>query len=313
MTDGLFLDCCRAVASRYSDVGYEEIAVDTLCMQLVLDPTRFDVVLLENLYGDIVSDLCSGLVGGLGVVPGANIGAQAAVFEAVHGSAPDIEDDLIHRVVQAIRAHEENLAQVLLERFKQGLRSTAYAECRSKLVLGAYSILKSFGQVAGGFTFSGIASVVDQARTIDDVFAWLGQEIQGISSKLRSNRSEQKREELILETIEYIKDHLSSAGLNVEEIADHLALSADHVRKLFKRMCGVSLSDYVLKERVRSVQRLLSNTAWSLAEIAERSGFQTRSHFFDAFRRETGETPSQFRQRALLDRRRADLAGGTTE
>jgi isocitrate dehydrogenase (NAD+) len=90
MTDGLFLDCCRTVAARHTDVGYEEIAVDTLCMQLALDPTRFDVILLENLYGDIVSDLCSGLVGGLGVVPGANIGAQAAVFEAVHGSAPDI-------------------------------------------------------------------------------------------------------------------------------------------------------------------------------------------------------------------------------
>ncbi len=90
MTDGLFLDCCRAVAARHPDVGYEELAVDTLCMELVLDPTRFDVVLLENLYGDIVSDLCSGLVGGLGVVPGANIGTHAAVFEAVHGSAPDI-------------------------------------------------------------------------------------------------------------------------------------------------------------------------------------------------------------------------------
>ncbi|MCC6764273.1 MAG: NAD-dependent isocitrate dehydrogenase [Deltaproteobacteria bacterium] len=90
MTDGLFLDCCRVVAARHPDVGYEEIAVDTLCMQLVLDPTRFDVVLLENLYGDIVSDLCSGLVGGLGVVPGANVGTHAAVFEAVHGSAPDI-------------------------------------------------------------------------------------------------------------------------------------------------------------------------------------------------------------------------------
>jgi isocitrate dehydrogenase (NAD+) len=90
MTDGLFLDCCRAVAGRHPEIGYEEIAVDTLCMQLALDPTRFDVVLLENLYGDIVSDLCAGLVGGLGVVPGANIGTQAAVFEAVHGSAPDI-------------------------------------------------------------------------------------------------------------------------------------------------------------------------------------------------------------------------------
>ena len=66
--------------------------VDALCMQLVLDPTKFDVLLLENLYGDIVSDLCAGLVGGLGVVPGANIGASSAVFEAVHGSAPDIAD-----------------------------------------------------------------------------------------------------------------------------------------------------------------------------------------------------------------------------
>ena len=90
MTDGLFLDCCRAVATRHPEIGYEEVAVDALCMQLVVEPTRFDVVLLENLYGDIVSDLCSGLVGGLGVVPGANVGTHAAVFEAVHGSAPDI-------------------------------------------------------------------------------------------------------------------------------------------------------------------------------------------------------------------------------
>jgi isocitrate dehydrogenase (NAD+) len=90
MTDGLFLDCCRSVAARYPDVSYEEVVIDNLCMQLALDPTPFDVILLENLYGDIVSDLASGLVGGLGLVPGANIGTGAAVFEAVHGSAPDI-------------------------------------------------------------------------------------------------------------------------------------------------------------------------------------------------------------------------------
>jgi isocitrate dehydrogenase (NAD+) len=90
MTDGLFLDCCRNVAARYPDVSYEEVVIDNLCMQLALDPAPFDVILLENLYGDIVSDLASGLVGGLGLVPGANIGTAAAVFEAVHGSAPDI-------------------------------------------------------------------------------------------------------------------------------------------------------------------------------------------------------------------------------
>jgi isocitrate dehydrogenase (NAD+) len=90
LSDGLFLDCCRRVAQDFPEVGYDEMIVDNTCMQLVLDPTRFDILLLENLYGDIVSDLCAGFVGGLGLAPGANIGEEAAVFEAVHGSAPDI-------------------------------------------------------------------------------------------------------------------------------------------------------------------------------------------------------------------------------
>jgi isocitrate dehydrogenase (NAD+) len=90
LSDGLFLDCCRRVAREYPEITYEEVIVDNLCMQLVRNPERYDVLLLENLYGDIVSDLCAGLVGGLGVVPGGNIGERCAVFEAVHGTAPDI-------------------------------------------------------------------------------------------------------------------------------------------------------------------------------------------------------------------------------
>ena len=90
LSDGLFLDCCRKVAKTCEGVTYDEIIVDNCCMQLVLDPTRFDILLLENLYGDIVSDLCAGFIGGLGMAPGANIGEDGAIFEAVHGSAPDI-------------------------------------------------------------------------------------------------------------------------------------------------------------------------------------------------------------------------------
>jgi len=91
LSDGLFLDCCRAVAKKYPGIVYDEIIVDNACMQLVLDPTRYDMLLLENLYGDIVSDLCAGFIGGLGMAPGANIGENGvAIFEAVHGSAPDI-------------------------------------------------------------------------------------------------------------------------------------------------------------------------------------------------------------------------------
>lgn len=90
MSDGLFLDCFREVAEEYPELQADDILIDNACMQLVIKPEQFDVMVLPNLYGDIVSDLCAGLVGGLGVAPGGNIGVDRAVFEAVHGSAPDI-------------------------------------------------------------------------------------------------------------------------------------------------------------------------------------------------------------------------------
>ena len=90
LSDGLFLECFRNVSKDYPEIEADDKIVDNACMQLVMRPEQFDIMLLENLYGDIVSDLCAGLVGGLGLVPGANIGELGAVFEAVHGSAPDI-------------------------------------------------------------------------------------------------------------------------------------------------------------------------------------------------------------------------------
>jgi isocitrate dehydrogenase (NAD+) len=90
LSDGLFLNCFREVSKDYPEIEANDLIVDNACMQLVMDPSPFDVLLLENLYGDIISDLGAGLVGGLGVVPGANIGEEIAVFEAVHGSAPSI-------------------------------------------------------------------------------------------------------------------------------------------------------------------------------------------------------------------------------
>lgn len=90
LSDGLFLRCSRNIAKEYPDVTYAEHIVDNTCMQLVMNPYQYDVLVMENLYGDIISDLCAGLVGGLGLVPSANLGDGYAIFEAVHGSAPDI-------------------------------------------------------------------------------------------------------------------------------------------------------------------------------------------------------------------------------
>jgi len=114
MSDGLFLSVAREVADDYPFIRFEEMHVDRLCMELARDPSRFSVLVMENLFGDVLSDLCAGLVGGLGVVPGANIGQRYAVFEAVHGSAPDIAGKGLANPIALIRS-----AALLLEHIGQ--------------------------------------------------------------------------------------------------------------------------------------------------------------------------------------------------
>jgi isocitrate dehydrogenase (NAD+) len=114
LSDGLFLAAARAVADEYPFLGFEELHVDTLCMRLALDPTRYSVLVMENLFGDVLSDLCAGLVGGLGLVPGANLGTRYAVFEAVHGSAPDIAGKGLANPIALLRS-----AALLLEHIGQ--------------------------------------------------------------------------------------------------------------------------------------------------------------------------------------------------
>jgi len=104
ITDGLFLECTRKAANEYPEIEYEEKIVDNMSMQLVLNPEKYDVIVAPNLYGDILSDLAAGLIGGLGLAPGANIGEDVAIFEAVHGSAPDIANKGIANPIALLRS-----------------------------------------------------------------------------------------------------------------------------------------------------------------------------------------------------------------
>ena len=106
LSDGLFLRCSRTVAKEFPEITYGEHIVDNTCMQLVMNPYQYDVLVMENLYGDIISDLCAAFVGGLGFVPGANIGDHCAIFEAVHGSAPDIAGKDIANPTAVIRSSQ---------------------------------------------------------------------------------------------------------------------------------------------------------------------------------------------------------------
>jgi isocitrate dehydrogenase (NAD+) len=145
---GLFLDVAREVASGYPDVACEEMIVDATCMKLVMDPQQFDVIVTTNLFGDIISDLCAGLVGGLGLAPGANIGEEAAIFEAVHGSAPDIAGRNIANPCALLLAAAQMLAHLgRLEdarRLRMAITSTiAAADCTTP-DLGGQGTTESF-------------------------------------------------------------------------------------------------------------------------------------------------------------------------
>ncbi|PHS86251.1 isocitrate dehydrogenase [Aeromonas dhakensis] len=149
-TSGLFLEVAREVASRYPDIQSEEMIVDAACMNLVMYPERFDVMVTTNLFGDILSDLCAGLVGGLGMAPGANIGDGAAIFEAVHGSAPDIAGKNIANPTSVILASIQMLEylgmQDKAERIREAVRATIESGDRVTRDLGGCASTSEFTQ-----------------------------------------------------------------------------------------------------------------------------------------------------------------------
>lgn len=160
MTDGMFIRCAREVHERegFTDIEHEEVIIDAGCMKLVQDPTQFDVLLLENLYGDVLSDLCAGFVGGLGVIPGANIGNEYAVFEAVHGSAPDIAGQGVANPLALLMSAVMMLNHIADTRRDESCRTVAVA------IREAYNQALSDGQktrdLGGTLDTQGFASAV---------------------------------------------------------------------------------------------------------------------------------------------------------
>jgi len=161
-SDGLFLATARQVADDYPFLEFSEVKVDSLCMQLALDPTRFDVLVMENLFGDVISDLCAGLVGGLGLVPGSNIGTRYAVFEAVHGSAPDLAGKGLANPIAVIRS-----AALLLEHIGQPRAGQAIEEAVRRTLRAGRGLTRDLGGngTTASLTEQVIAHLPEDARS----------------------------------------------------------------------------------------------------------------------------------------------------
>ncbi|HWH60856.1 MAG TPA: isocitrate dehydrogenase (NAD(+)) [Terriglobales bacterium] len=149
LSDGLFLRCSRNVATEYPEITYAEHIVDNTCMQLVMNPYQYDLLVMENLYGDIISDLCAGLVGGLGLVPSANLGDECAIFEAVHGSAPDIAGKNLANPTALLRS-----ALLMLRHIGQPDAALKIRNALEKLYRDRDKLTKDVGGKAGTSEFA---------------------------------------------------------------------------------------------------------------------------------------------------------------
>ncbi len=160
MSDGLFLRCSRNVSKEYPEITYGEHIVDNTCMQLVMNPYQYDMLLLENLYGDIVSDLCAGLVGGLGLVPGANFGHECAIFEAVHGSAPDIAGKNIANPTAVLRS-----ALLMLRHIDEAEAALKIRNALEKVYRTRDKLTRDVGGKAGTSEFAD--AVIEEMQSTD--------------------------------------------------------------------------------------------------------------------------------------------------
>lgn len=161
LTDGLFLDCARKVSTHFPQVEYLEHIVDNTCMQLVLNPYQYDLILTENLYGDILSDLCSAFVGGLGLVPGANLGEHCAVFEAVHGSAPDIAGKDLANPTALLQS-----AVLMLHHLKETATADTVQAALEQVYLEGKTLTRDVGGTSGTRDFSeAILQAMDVTRS----------------------------------------------------------------------------------------------------------------------------------------------------
>lgn len=227
---------------------------------------------------------------------------QAPIDSAVHES-----------LIQTIRSGKEEKVLAMLDEVFTRLQTMKYTECQFQLKLLLFAIVKSFSKVMSIQSVEGIERHLRQFTTLTEVREWLKEETARMIRQLGDQKGFNRKEKLIGEIIEYVRYHTHDPMLSVDDIADHIALSAKYVRQLFHEHYGMPLSNFILNERLGKVKELLEQTSMQITEIAEQSGFQTKSHFFTAFKKATGMTPSQYRDSKAGERmeRTRQIAGNS--
>lgn len=211
------------------------------------------------------------------------------------GKDGDLDEGLLKQVIHSVQLKNEKALEGYLDQLTLHMQELSYEECKLQLTRIIYSIMKSFKNYS---TFQGLTSVhafLEQFVTLWEVKQWLYREMLQIMDQQRKKNTSGRKEEVAAEMIEYVRNHLHNPMLSVDDVASHISMSVNYARQIFKDQFHCSLSDYIAHQRVELAAKFLRTTDWTVADITEQSGFQTKSTFFSTFKRATGMTPNQYR------------------
>lgn len=217
-------------------------------------------------------------------------------FENYMRSVQPLPDDqLLEELIKSVRMGKPEEAIAGLDRLFDHMQTMRYAQSKIQLSLMLYTLFKTFNKLPSVESIEGVESILESFDTLAGVRGWLERELLVIIEELSSKKGAGRRDEIVTDIVDYVRNHLHDPMLTIEEIAEHVSLSTRHVRQLFKETMDATLSEYILQERIAKVKELLTTTDWTVTDIGERAGFQTKSHFFTIFKKATGLTPSQYR------------------
>jgi len=207
----------------------------------------------------------------------------------------DLDEELLKQLIHSVQLKNDKALEGYLDHLTSHMQALSYEECKLQLTRIIYSIMKSF---KNDKTFQGMKSIhtfLEQFATIGEVKAWLHRELLQIVDRHRKKNVSSRKDDVAAEMIEYVRNHFHNPMLSVDDIAAHVSMSVNYARQIFKEHVRCSLSDYITNQRIEYAIKLLTTTDWTVAEITEQSGFQTKSTFFSLFKRATGMTPNQYR------------------
>ncbi|WP_373233173.1 helix-turn-helix domain-containing protein [Cohnella sp.] len=208
-------------------------------------------------------------------------------------SLPD--DNLLNELIRAVKQSDHERMKVQLSQLMDGLKALPLEDLHFQLKMIVYTLFKSFSKVIELQETAGTDTLLNRFSSLSEVSAWLEDKLSNIMNDQKAKPSASRKDEIAQEIIDFIQNHLQDPVLSLDTISDHLGLSSSYIRHVFKEVYEITLADYILQERIEKVKKLLVSTGHTIAEIAEMAGFQTKSHFYNAFKKSEGITPVQYR------------------